>query len=158
MKELSKFDIQFIYQIITISISVGAACGNCRQHRDNFLELESVTGNKLKKKHTYFLDTTHYTTMLISPNSQDFADNGLLLGKLCKRWQMAKKTQITCRYTKELPKESTNLGSDTNLNYQTGKSLECYMQMEGFGTKPDHVMVFRNWRILNDIPIRTRKV
>ena len=103
---------------------------------DNFIELESVTGNKLKKKkRTYFLDITHYRKMSVSPNSQDFADNGLPLEKLSKTRQTAKKTHITCGYTKELPTESTNLGSDTKLNYQTGKSLERCMQMEGFGTK-----------------------
>ena len=73
--------------------------------------------------------------MLISPNSQEFADNGLSLGKLCKRQQTANKTHITCGYTKELLKESTNLGSDTNLYYQTGNSPDCSTQTEGFGTK-----------------------
>ena len=70
-----------------------------------------------------------------SPNSQDFADNELSLGELCKIWQTANQTHITCGYTKELPKESTNLGSDTNVSYQTGKSLDCSMQTEGFGIK-----------------------
>ena len=70
-----------------------------------------------------------------SPNSQDSADDGLALGKLCKIWQTVNKTHITCGYTKELPKESTNLGSDMKLYYQTGKSLDCSTQREGFGTK-----------------------
>ena len=73
--------------------------------------------------------------MLKSPNSQDSADDGLGLGKLCKIQQTAKKTHITCGYTKKLPKESTNLGSDTKLYYQTGKSPDCSMRTEGFGTK-----------------------
>ena len=70
-----------------------------------------------------------------SPNSQDSADDGLGLGKLCKIRQTAKKTHITCGYTKELLKESTNLGSDMKLYYQMGKSLDCSMWTEGFGTK-----------------------
>ena len=70
-----------------------------------------------------------------SPNPQDSADDGLGLGKLCKIQQTAKKTHITCGYTKELPKESTNLGSDTKLYYQMGKSPDCSTRMEGFGTK-----------------------
>ena len=70
-----------------------------------------------------------------SPNSQDSADNGLALGKLCKIRQTANQTHITCRYTKKLPKESTNLGSDTKLYYQMGKSPDCSMLTEGFGTK-----------------------
>ena len=107
----------------------------CRPHCDNFRQLEVVTGNKLKKRATYILDTTHYWMMSKSPNSQDFADNGLSLGELCKRWQTVNKTHITCGYTKELPKESTNLGSDTNLYYQMGNSPDCSTQMEGFGTK-----------------------
>ena len=45
----SKFHIKLIYQIITISISVGVVCGTCRPKRDKFVKLESVTGNKLKK-------------------------------------------------------------------------------------------------------------
>ena len=73
--------------------------------------------------------------MSISPNSQEFADNGLSLGELCKRRQTANKTHITCGYTKELLKESTNLGSDTILYYQTGNSPDCSMPTEGFGTK-----------------------
>ena len=73
--------------------------------------------------------------MSSSLNSQDSADDDLGLGKLCKIRQTAKKTHITCWYTKELPKESTNLGSDTKLYYQTGKSLDCSMRTEGFGTK-----------------------
>ena len=112
----------------------------CRHHHDNFRQLEVVTGNKLKKKATYILDTPHYWRMSISPNSQEFADNGLSLGELCKRWQTVNKTHITCRYTKELPKESTNLGSDMNLYYQTGNSPDCSTQTEGFSTKT------RSWR------------
>ena len=69
------------------------------------------------------------------PNSQDSADDGLGLGKLCKIWQTVNKTHITCRFTKELPKESTNLGPDTKLYYQMGKSLDCSTQTERFGTK-----------------------
>ena len=73
--------------------------------------------------------------MSISPNSQEFADNGLPFGKLCKTPQIVKKTHITSGFTKELPKESTNVGSDMNLSYQMVKSPECSTQMEGFGTK-----------------------
>ena len=111
-----------------------------------------------KKKATYILDTTHYWMMLKSPNSHDFADNGLSLGKLCKRWQTANKTHITCGYTKELPKESTNLGSDMTLYYQTGKSPDCSTWMEGFGTKTRSRCGIPNERICNDVPIRTRNV
>ena len=70
-----------------------------------------------------------------SPNSQDSADDGLRLGNLCKKWQTAKMTHKTCGYTKELPKESTNLGSDMKLYYQMGKSPDCSMWTERFGTK-----------------------
>ena len=73
--------------------------------------------------------------MLKSPNSQDSADDGLGLGKLYKIQQTAKKTHITCGYTKNLLKESTNLGSDTKLYYQMGKSPDCSTRTEGFGTK-----------------------
>ena len=70
-----------------------------------------------------------------SPNSQDSADDGLRLGNLCKKWQTAKTTHITCGYTKELPEESTNLGSYMKLYYQTGKSPDCSTRMDRFGTK-----------------------
>ena len=110
-----------------------------------------------KKKDTYILHTTHYW-MSISPNSQDFADNGLSLGELCKRQQTANQTHITCGYTKELPKESTNLGSDTNLYYQTGKSPDCSTRTEGFGTKTGSPCGIPKWEISHDVPIRTRNV
>ena len=70
-----------------------------------------------------------------SPNSQDSADDGLGLGNLCKKQQTAKMTHITCGYTKELLKESTNLGSDMKLYYQTGNSPDCSTWTKRFGTK-----------------------
>ena len=96
--------------------------------------------------------------MLKSPNSQDSADDGLGLGKLCKIWQTAKKTHITCGYTKELPKESTNLGSDTKLCYQTGKSPDCSTRMERFGTKTGSQCGIPKREISQPSSHRTRKV
>ena len=70
-----------------------------------------------------------------SPNSQDSADDGLGLGNLCKKRQTVKTTHITCGYPKKLPEESTNLGSDTKLYYQAGKSPDFSKRMDRFGTK-----------------------
>ena len=107
----------------------------CHPHRDTFYELEQVTGNKLKRKtHLYF---AHHSL------SEDVEKSKFTvlcrqwswLGQLVQKKQTEKMTHITCGYTKKLPEESTNLGSDMKLYYQAGKSPDFSTWMDRFGTK-----------------------
>ena len=93
-----------------------------------------------------------------SPNSQDSADNGLSFGKLCKIWQTAKKTHITCGYTKELPECPQIWVQIRNCTTKQGILRTVLCRQKDLVPKLDHSVVFWNRRFLNHVLIRNRKV